>query len=183
MLKTFRKIICACVAVLMLTSLLPVHGEAFGAGTRVYIIANTLNAHRDASASSEVLGTMSFGESMTMLAFSNDWVKIRNSKGQVGYCKLTGLSNRDPNTLNETVYAKVSLTPVYQKPGTLYKKVNVKQNTKLNVVAVTPDGKWMRVKNGSVYDIDQGVEPDYVINDPEHFYDRQALTEYINNLY
>ena len=39
------------------------------------------------------------------------------------------------------------------------------------------------MKNGSVYDIDQGVEPNYVIHQPEHFYDRQALTEYINNLY
>ena len=151
MLKTIRKIICACMATLILTSLLPVYAEGFGSGTRVYIIDNTLSAHQDASASSKVLGTMSFGESMTMLSFSNDWVKIRNSKGLVGYCKLTGLSNRDPNTLNETVYAKISPTPVYQKPGTLYKKVSVKQNTKLNVVAVTPDGKWMRVKNGTVY--------------------------------
>ena len=39
------------------------------------------------------------------------------------------------------------------------------------------------MKNGSVYDIDQGVEPDYMIHQPEHFYDREALTEYINNLY
>ena len=39
------------------------------------------------------------------------------------------------------------------------------------------------VKNGSFYDIDQGVEPDYLIMDPDHFYDRDALAEYINQLY
>ncbi len=57
---------------------------------------------------------------------------------------------------------------------------------------VTADGTILRIsgnrrlsymKNGSVYDIDQGIEPDYVIRQPEHFYDRQALTEYINDLY
>ena len=30
--------------------------------------------------------------------------------------------------------------------------------------------------------IDQGVDPDHVINNYEHFYDREALTEYIHSL-
>lgn len=38
-------------------------------------------------------------------------------------------------------------------------------------------------KNGSYYDIDLGVEPDYHISRPANFYDREALTEYINNLF
>ena len=37
-------------------------------------------------------------------------------------------------------------------------------------------------KNGSYYDIDQGVQPDFILSRPESFYDREALTEYINNL-
>ena len=37
-------------------------------------------------------------------------------------------------------------------------------------------------KNGSFYDIDQGVEPDFVLASPDLFYDRQHLTEYINGL-
>ena len=83
MLKIFRKLICTCMALMMVISLLPVHAEAFGADARVYIISNTLSAHKEANASSKVLGTMSFGESMTMISFSGSWVKIRNSKGQV----------------------------------------------------------------------------------------------------
>ena len=39
------------------------------------------------------------------------------------------------------------------------------------------------VKNGSYYDVDQGVEPDHTIDTYEHFYDREALTEFIHGLY
>jgi hypothetical protein len=37
--------------------------------------------------------------------------------------------------------------------------------------------------NGSFYDVDTGVDPDFAITTPEKFYDRKALTEYINSLY
>lgn len=39
------------------------------------------------------------------------------------------------------------------------------------------------VKNGAYYDVDCGVEPDYIIRDYKHFFDRQALTDYINQLF
>ena len=39
------------------------------------------------------------------------------------------------------------------------------------------------LKNGAVYDADLGVEPDYPITTPDHFYDRKALTMYIDGLY
>ena len=39
------------------------------------------------------------------------------------------------------------------------------------------------LKNGSFYDIDRGVDPDFTIYDINHFYDREALTDYINNLF
>ena len=38
------------------------------------------------------------------------------------------------------------------------------------------------LKNGSFYDIDQGVAPDYYINDISHYYDRKTLNKYINSL-
>ena len=37
-------------------------------------------------------------------------------------------------------------------------------------------------KNGSFYDIDRGAEPDFNLAFPESYYDRTALTDYINNL-
>ena len=39
------------------------------------------------------------------------------------------------------------------------------------------------VKNGAYYDVDRGVEPDYIIRSYQHFFDRQALTDYINQLF
>ena len=39
------------------------------------------------------------------------------------------------------------------------------------------------VKNGSFYDVDQGVAPDYFINDYSNMFDREALTEFIHGLF
>ena len=39
------------------------------------------------------------------------------------------------------------------------------------------------MKNGAYYDVDRGVEPDFIIDDYAHFYDREALTRFIDNLY
>ncbi len=38
------------------------------------------------------------------------------------------------------------------------------------------------MRNGSFYDVDQGVDPDYYIHDLGFLYDRKALVEYINGL-
>ena len=38
------------------------------------------------------------------------------------------------------------------------------------------------VKNGSFYNIDEGIEPDIVLTRAESFYDREALTEYLHNI-
>ncbi|MBQ9064276.1 MAG: hypothetical protein IJ123_02395 [Blautia sp.] len=39
------------------------------------------------------------------------------------------------------------------------------------------------IKNGTYSIIDSGIEPDFTIAKPESFYNREALTEYINNLF
>ena len=39
------------------------------------------------------------------------------------------------------------------------------------------------LKNGSFYDVDRGAEPDVVISTPEKYYDRAALTDFINSIY
>jgi len=150
--KYIVKTLCIGLTMLMLLPMFSACAESFTAATKVYIISNTLNAYKYKSTSSKVLGVMTYGEEMTMLDFDGDWVKIRNAKGQIGYCGLGGLSSKNPNTISETVYAKANGTPVYQKASASYKKLaTVRQNYKFNVVAKTPDGKWLRVKNGRIY--------------------------------
>ena len=39
------------------------------------------------------------------------------------------------------------------------------------------------LKNGAYYDVDRGVEPDHIIDTYDHFFDRDALTDYIHGLY
>lgn len=39
------------------------------------------------------------------------------------------------------------------------------------------------VKNGSFYDVDRGVDPDVFLTKKESFFDREKLTEFINNLH
>ena len=43
--------------------------------------------------------------------------------------------------------------------------------------------RMSNLKNGSYYDTDTGIDPDCIIVKPENFYDREALTDYINNLF
>lgn len=39
------------------------------------------------------------------------------------------------------------------------------------------------MKNGSFYDVDTGADPDYLVADPAKYYNREALTEFINGLF
>ncbi len=43
--------------------------------------------------------------------------------------------------------------------------------------------RMSQMQNGSYYDTDTGIEPDYVIAHPENMYDREKLTQYINGLF
>lgn len=38
------------------------------------------------------------------------------------------------------------------------------------------------IRNGSFYNIDQGIEPDVLLTKPESFYDREALADYLKSL-
>ena len=51
------------------------------------------------------------------------------------------------------------------------------------ILQISGPNRLSYMKNGSIYDIDKGIEPDYIIDKPEHFYDRAKLTDYINSLY
>jgi hypothetical protein len=38
------------------------------------------------------------------------------------------------------------------------------------------------IRNGSFYNIDQGIEPDVYLSKPASFYDREMLADYLCNL-
>jgi hypothetical protein len=52
-----------------------------------------------------------------------------------------------------------------------------------SIFTISSPRRMSYLKNGSYYDTDTGFQPDVVIVKPENFYDREALTEYINSLH
>lgn len=51
------------------------------------------------------------------------------------------------------------------------------------VLQISSPQRMSFLKNGSFYDIDQGIDPDVFINNAEHYYDRSALTDHINGIF
>lgn len=148
-----KKLIALILAVCLCFGALPACTSAKAqTSSTVYVISNTLKVYSKVSTSSRLLGTMSFGESMLCLATQDGWAAVQNTKGQIGFCKITGLSNVNPNTLNRTAYINSSKVPVYRKPTTssgVMMKLN--KNSRYTAVAVTSDGNWTRLKNGKYY--------------------------------
>ena len=120
--------------------------------TPVYISANTLNAYDRPSTSGKVLGVMSYGEGMTLLATSGSWARIRNSAGTVGYCLLSGLTTSNPNNLSQKIYITSDGVYVFRKPNTASGvMMKLSRNSSYTCVAVTSDGAWARLQNGNYY--------------------------------
>ena len=48
--------------------------------------------------------------------------------------------------------------------------------------AISGPRRMSFLKNGAFYDVDRGADPDFVLPTPEQYYDRAALTDYINSI-
>ncbi|MBP5224107.1 MAG: hypothetical protein J6Z38_00775, partial [Lachnospiraceae bacterium] len=51
-----------------------------------------------------------------------------------------------------------------------------------SILRLSSSNKMSYLRNGSFYDIDQGVEPDFFISKLSNYYDRQSLAAYLNEL-
>ena len=91
-----KKALSLLLILCMVLALAPVTAQA--ATFTVYVVSNTVKVYSKISTSSSVLGTMSYGESMTCLATNSGWAAVKNSKGAIGFCKISALSNVNPNT-------------------------------------------------------------------------------------
>lgn len=149
----YRILSCILLCALLLTALPAQAASHSGTGSyQTYVIKNTMPVYQYPSPLSRLMGTMSYGEGVKVLAWQDNWIRVQNSKGQIGYCEFGGLSTKNPNTLNMKGYVKESGAFVFSKPATGYKAIAaVPMGTQLNAVAMTPDKKWVRVRNGSRY--------------------------------
>jgi uncharacterized protein YgiM (DUF1202 family) len=138
----------------MLALLFSVPG-AFAASTanviRGYVTANTMPVYQYPNPLSKLLGTMSYGEDVSVLAWQDGWMKLQNHKGQIGYCEIGSLSRNNP-AFEIFGYVREAGAYVYSKPSPEYKVIaKVTMGDELKVVGMTKDKNWLRVQNGSKY--------------------------------
>ena len=178
-----KKFIAALLLVCMLAGLIPAELSALAASQTVYVTANTLPVYKSYSTSSKVLGTMSYGESMTLLATNSSWAYVKNSSGSTGYCKLSGIGTSNPNKYNEKIYINSSGVKVYKKPDTSSSvMMTLSKNSSYTAVAKTSDNEWARLKNGSAYGYVQMkyISTSKVSDDAPTLPDLTAKTVYIS---
>ena len=116
----------------------------------VYVKAASAPAYKSASASRKV-GTVYYGETLTLTKISGSWARISNSVGS-GWVKKSALSLENPNFDPVSYYCtaasgkiRVSLSTSAKTLGTL------KRGETIQAVAITPDRNWLRVIWGEGY--------------------------------
>lgn len=117
---------------------------------RVYVAVNTLKCYSSNSTSSSHIGTLGYGEAATCIAHDETWAIIEID-GSRGYCKIDGLTTKDPNSGSITAYVVSGGAKAYSRPGNSFKSTNIDGGTKLTVVAMTPDKDWCRVRKSGSY--------------------------------
>ena len=174
------------VLVCMLLGMLGCSPVALAESKTVYVASNTLKVYQKASSSSKTLGTMSYGEKMTCTAVDGSWAQVKNSDGDVGYCKKSSLTTDNPNTLDEKVYLSKTGVKVYEKPSTssdvMMKVTESNLDDSYTAVARTKDGDWYRLKNGKYYGY---VRDKYVVfaKDKEEKEDKESEKELSETVY
>ena len=174
------------VLVCMLLGMLNFGSAALADSKTVYVASNTLKVYQKASSSSKTLGTMSYGEKMSCTAVDGSWAQVKNGDGDVGYCKKSGLTTDNPNTMDAKVYLSKSGVKVYEKPSTssdvLFKSTSSNLDDSYTAVARTEDGDWYRLKNGKHYGY---VRDKYVVfaKDKEAEEEKEAEKELNETVY
>lgn len=113
----------------------------------LYVSENYIKVYKSASRSSDVIAYSGYGAKLNCVEINGDWVKVKNGS-RYGWVRADGLAKKNPNTLSESVTANSKLT-VREYPSTSASSVGtVASGTTLTATAATPDGKWLRVKNG-----------------------------------
>lgn len=144
-----KRLSCAILALALALAALP----AFAASTyKGYVSANTTQVYAQPNVLSKSLGTVSYGESLNVLAWRDGWARVKNGSGKIGYCKLSTLSAKDNNTLDMDGWVREDGAHVRNRPSSSGKSIaTVKAGTKLRAVAITKDKKWVRVRSGKKY--------------------------------
>ena len=99
------------------------------------------------------------------------------------YCIISPYSFSCGNLLPNILKASHRVTLLGQTSGGGSCSVLPLSTASGSLFQISSPNRMSYMKNGSYYDIDTGIDPDCLIVKPDNFYDREALTEYINQLF
>lgn len=98
------------------------------------------------------------------------------------YCLISGNSFSCGNLVPAAFRATGTVTLIGRRSGGGSCVVLPCTSASGAVFAISGPKQLAAVLNGSFYNIDEGIVPDYTLSRPESFYDRDALVEYIHTL-
>lgn len=115
----------------------------------VYVSSLMATAYKSASASSTVVGSVSYGEKLTCTAVEGSFALVSNSVGK-GWVKKSALTTKNPNSAAVTCYGKAISANVYKSPS---ESAEVLGSIAINVLvkAVAVSGDWARIEYGDGY--------------------------------
>ena len=98
------------------------------------------------------------------------------------YCLISGSSFSCGNLAPAAFKAAGTVTLLGQRSGGGSCVVLPCTSASGTVFMISGTKQLATVRNGSFYNIDEGIEPDFILSRLESFYDRAALVEYIHGL-
>lgn len=104
-------------------------------------------------------------------------------KGVNLYCLTSPVSFSCGNLVPNVFKTSPFVTNIGQTSGGGSCSIMPLSTARGSIFQISSNNRLSMFKNGSFYDIDRGAEPDIYIAKISDFYDREALTEYINGIY
>ena len=98
------------------------------------------------------------------------------------YCLISGNSFSCGNLVPAAFRASGNVTLLGQRSGGGSCVVLPCTSASGAVFTISGPKQLATVLNGSFYNVDDGIEPDFILSKPESFYDRPALAEYLRKL-
>lgn len=118
----------------------------------MYVVAASAKLYKKADENSRRMGTLIFGDQVNVSATQGEWAQVTSPKGSNAYVRASDLSSANPNVLNKTMYAQLARVAVYKNPSRRSGRVkNLKKGDTITMVAITSDGLWCRVTDGTKY--------------------------------
>ena len=130
--------------------------------TLKYVYAYSTKVYDMPTKESDIREIVPFAKELIVLEEKLGWAKVLTINDRVGFCYAQQLTDTNPNTLHRTVYSQQKEVQVYLRPSVDAPLIDyLDRNEKAVLVAMTPMGDWMRLKQGKYYGYVQRQRMDF----------------------